>query len=244
VPGPDDGRRPIDAVVFDMDGVLIDSEPLWREAEVSVFGELGIALTPEMLDQTVGRRLAEVVEHWYARHPWPGPTRGEVAARLLDAVVHAVHARGGPAPGAIEAVAFFERRGMRLALATSSPPPLIEAALDAVGLAGRFEAICSAEDEVAGKPDPAVFLRAAAVLGVPPSRCLAVEDSPNGVRAAKAAGMRCLAVPAAGADDAVRGAGADAVIASLVELDDEVLARAGVRAPAERRSFLPPGAMP
>jgi beta-phosphoglucomutase-like phosphatase (HAD superfamily) len=94
------------------------------------------------------------------------------------------------------------------------------------GLAARFDVVVSGEDEDLGKPDPAVYLSAARRLEVPPERCLAVEDSINGVRAAKAAGMLCVAVPAVGGDDDI-GTEADLVLGSIGELDDRVWARLG-----------------
>jgi beta-phosphoglucomutase-like phosphatase (HAD superfamily) len=220
--------REIDAVVFDMDGVLIDSEPYWREAEIEVFGSLGVELTPEMHEHTLGWRIADVVDHWHERFPWDEPERAAVVERLLDAVIDRVRTRGVIAPGAADAVALVERLGVRLAIASSSPYRLIEATLEVVGLAGRFEVVLSAQDLALGKPDPAVYLRAAEALAVAPERCLAIEDSPTGVRAAKAAGMVCIGVPTLASAVAVSDAGADVVVASLEDLDERVLAAAGV----------------
>jgi sugar-phosphatase len=222
-------QREIDAVVFDMDGVLIDSEPFWREVEVEVFAPLGVDLTPAMLDETLGMRVAEVAEHWYARHPWPGLDPPAVAERILDGVIATVRARGRIAPGATEAIERFARHGLRLALASSSPHRLIEATLGAIGLRGRFEVVRSSQDEERGKPDPAVYRSTASELGVEPERCLAIEDSPVGVRAAKAATMACIGVASLAPGEALRVAGADVVVSTLEALDDTVLREAGVR---------------
>jgi sugar-phosphatase len=174
------------AVIFDLDGVLVDSEQLWRDAEISVFGSLGVPLDDERCRETTGLRVDEVVEHWYARFPWSTSGVGAVADDLVAAPL---------IPGAIDAVRFCAAHGARLAVASSSPEALITAALDRLGLAPLIEITHSAMQEEYGKPHPAVYLSAAAKLGVSAIECVAVEDSLNGVIAAKAARMHCVAVP-------------------------------------------------
>ena len=225
--------REIEAVVFDMDGVLIDSEPLWREVEREVFAGVGVHLTDEQMVETMGVRIDQVVEHWYRRHPWDGPGRDEVAEAVVAGMERAIRERAALHEGAVEAVDRMARAGVRLALASSSPARLIRAVLAIEGLADRFEVAHSAEDEPRGKPDPAVYLTTAAKLGVAPDRCLAIEDSVSGVRAAKAAGMVCVAIPEVSAprhafDDA------DLVLGSIADLDDRVWEATGTR-PAPRR---------
>ena len=218
--------RPIEAVVFDMDGVLIDSEPMWREVEREVFASVGIELTDEDLYPTMGVRVADVVERWYRRQPWSEPSRERVAETIVDDVARAVRERGVLLDGALGAVDRVLSLGLGVALASSSPMPLILAVISLDGLAERFDVVVSGEDEELGKPDPAVYLSAARRLDVPPERCLAVEDSINGVRAAKAAGMLCVAVPAVGGHDDIPTE-ADLVLGSIGELDDRVWARLG-----------------
>ena len=208
-----------------MDGVLLDSEPIWRAVERRVFAGVGIEVTEEDLMATMGVRVADVVERWHGRQPWERPGRDEVAKAIVDGVTREIETNGALNEDAVRAVDYLDGLGLRLALASSSPMPLIRAVLSLGGLADRFEAVLSAEDEEHGKPDPAVYLSAAHALGVAPERCLAVEDSVNGVRSAKAAGMVCIAVPAASADD--RFGGADLVLASLEELDDRIWASTG-----------------
>jgi sugar-phosphatase len=213
--------RPIEAVVFDMDGVLVDSEPMWREVEKEVFGELGVALTDDDLVQTMGVRIGEVVARWYARRPWTGPSPDDVERTIVEAVAERIEAHGRPEDGAAAAIDVVDRLGLRLALASSSPMRLIEAVLSLGDLAGRFEVVVSAEEEERGKPDPAVYLSAARALGVVPERCLAIEDSVAGVGAAKAAGMVCVVVP----DPLVpreRFAHADVILRSMREFDDRI----------------------
>ena len=221
-----DDALPIEAVVFDMDGVLIDSEPLWRSVEREVFAGVGIDLAEEDLFATMGVRIADVVERWHARHPWPQPSKEAIAEEIVDGVVRTIPELGVLLEGAVAAVDRFRALGLRVALASSSPMSLIHAVLSLDGLAARFDAVVSGEDEELGKPDPAVYLSAARALDVPAERCLAVEDSINGVRAAKAAGMVCVAVPGVGADDGV-AAVADLVLGSIRELGDDTWARIG-----------------
>jgi len=221
-----DDARPIEAVVFDMDGVLIDSEPMWRAVEREVFASVGIDLAEEDLFPTMGVRIADVVDRWHSRHPWSEPSREVVAQAIVDGVVRAIGERGQLLDGATAAVDHVRALGLRVALASSSPMSLIRAVLSLDGLAARFDAVVSGEDEELGKPDPAVYLSAARALEVPPDRCLAVEDSINGVRSAKAAGMMCIAVPGVGADDGI-AAEADLMLGSIGELGDDTWASIG-----------------
>lgn len=211
------------AVVFDMDGLIIDSEPLWREAEREIFGSIGVILTDEMCASTMGQRIDEVVAHWYRRFPWEGPAKEEVEARVVDRVISLVRQKGSALPGVRTALANCRSVGLRTALASSSAPRIITAALDRLGLRGEFEVIKSAQDEPAGKPDPAIYLSAAASLGVMPDECLALEDSLNGVLAAKAAGMTCIAIPAGSLAYPADGPGADLTLASLEEISTQLL---------------------
>jgi HAD superfamily hydrolase (TIGR01509 family) len=213
------------AALFDMDGLLVDSEPLWREAEIDVFARHGVVLTDEQCRQTQGKVIGEVVQLWFERHPWPGPPPAEVALEVLDAVDDLLGARASPMPGALGALEACRARGMGVALASSSPRRLIETVVRSLGLDGRLDVVHSAEDEAAGKPDPAVFLTAARLLGVAPADCVVFEDAPAGVEAAKAAGMACVAVPERPAEDADRFRHADVVVLSLAQVDDAFLDR-------------------
>lgn len=189
----------IAAVVFDVDGVLIDSEPLWQEAEVEVFGSIGVPLTRTMCAETMGLRIDEAVAYWHERYPWTGRPLDEVAATIVGRVVELVGERGEPLPGVHAAVAACGERGLATAVASSSPTVLIDAVLRRLGLA--FPVVRSAEVEPFGKPHPGIYLAAARELGLAPTDCVAVEDSVNGIVAAKAARMACVAVP----DPSIRG---------------------------------------
>lgn len=221
--------------MFDLDGLLIDSEPLWREAEMEVFGSIGVHLTDEMCASTMGLRLDEVVEHWYRLFPWTGPGKGEVERRVVERLVSLVREKGIPLPGVDTALTSFRSVGLRLALASSSTHRIIEAALERLDLGGEFEVVLSAEDELAGKPDPAIYLSAASALRVAPETCVALEDSLNGVLAAKAAGMTCIAIPVGTLDYPAEGPEADLTLRSLEEISTELVEKLAL-ASSDRRA--------
>jgi beta-phosphoglucomutase-like phosphatase (HAD superfamily) len=211
------------ASIFDMDGLLIDSEVLWHEAEVEVLGGLGVPLADEGFRTTKGMFVHEVTEHWYGLYPWPGPTPAEVAVTIVDRVIELIVTKGELKPGALHAVDLCASRGLALALASSSEYRLIEAALAHFGLRSRFGVVCSAEDEAFGKPHPAVFVTTASMLGVARRSCLVWEDAPAGVLAAKAASMTCIAVPEKGEGHHPAFGIADLVVDSLLDVDGAAL---------------------
>jgi mannitol-1-/sugar-/sorbitol-6-/2-deoxyglucose-6-phosphatase len=208
------------ASIFDMDGLLINSEILWHEAEIEILGGLGVPLAIDGCRSTKGMFVGEVTEFWFARHPWTGPSPDEVATAIVDRVIALLLAKGELKPGAEHAIALCADRALPLAVASSSQYRLIEVALDHFGLREHFALIHSAEDEDYGKPHPAVFLTAAAKLGAEPRRCLVWEDAPAGVLAAKAASMACIAVPEAGEEGHPAFGLADLVLGSLADMDD------------------------
>lgn len=230
------GRR-LRAAIFDMDGLLTESESLWRQAETELAAELGLPFTEADFVATMGVRMADVADRWWAAHPWPTPpTPAEVADRAVDRVVELV-AGAAPLPGVAEAIDRCRRRGLRLALCSSSAPRLIDAVLAALGLTGAFEVVHSAELDEHGKPHPQPYLATAAALGVEPGSCIVFEDSFSGCLSARSAGMVTVAVPDPLLRGDVRFGLADVVLGSLLELDDEVLdaLEAGRRPPSLAR---------
>jgi sugar-phosphatase len=212
-----------------MDGLLIDSEVLWHQAELEILGDrLGVPLG-DGFRTTKGMFVHEVTEHWYRLYPWTGPSPSEVAVSVVDRVVELILTKGSLKPGALRAIKMCAARGWPLAVASSSEYRLIEAALEHFDLRDRFAVIHSAEDEEYGKPHPAVFLTAASKLGASPKRCLVWEDAPAGVVAAKAASMACIGVPELGEGHAPAFGLADLVVSSLEEVDaaslDEIARR-------------------
>ncbi len=212
----------IKAVIFDMDGVLIDSEPFWQESEIDAFERVGLRLTQEMCLATMGLRIDEVVAYWHRRHPWADYRPGEMEARIIDGVVERILTRGEAKEGVEPALAFFRERELKIALASSSAYRLIRAVLDRFQLAAEFDCVHSAEEEEYGKPHPGVYLTTARKLGVSPVECLAIEDSFNGVLAAKAARMKCVAIPDATMRHDPRFVIADVILGSLAEVNEEV----------------------
>jgi len=184
----------IAAVVFDMDGVLVDTEHLWDEVREELTAEWGGRYTPEAQRAMMGmsshewsRYLHEVVG---LREP-PDVINAEVVRRML-----ARYEVDLPVvPGAVQAVRGLAEAGFRLALASSSNRELIDTVLRELGLTELFEVTVSSEEVARGKPAPDVYLEAAERLGLDPARCVAVEDSASGIRSAHAAGMRVIAYP-------------------------------------------------
>jgi mannitol-1-/sugar-/sorbitol-6-/2-deoxyglucose-6-phosphatase len=209
------GRTLIEAVVFDMDGVLIDSEPLWRRAEIECFGEVGVPLTEQDCRQTMGLRMDEVVRLWFERRPWPHPDPAALVDRIVDRAEALVIEEGVAMVGALEAVSLCRELGLGMAVASSSSHRVISATLARLGIEDAFDVVHSADDEPLGKPHPGVFLTAAERLGVAPTSCVVIEDSVNGMVAAVAARMRCVMVPE---HPDPRFDLADVVLDSLVEL--------------------------
>jgi HAD superfamily hydrolase (TIGR01509 family) len=181
------------AVLFDMDGLLIDSEPLWLQAETAVMARLGAAWTEEDQAALLGGSLDRTVRYLLAKAARPAPPK-VVGEWLMTDIVARVRRGGVPVrPGARKLLAAVEAAGLPTALVTSSERSFMDAVLVSTGL--RFGALVCAEDVTATKPDPEPYLLAAKLLGVPAADCFALEDSPNGVASAEAAGCRVIAVP-------------------------------------------------
>jgi len=181
------------AVLFDMDGLLVDSEPLWFEAERSVMARLGGPWTPADQLALIGGSLAHSVAYMRARAVRPAEPE-QIGRWLLDGMADLV-ARNGVRlmPGAAGLLAELAAAGIRCALVTSAQRQIMDAVIDSTGL--KFAVTICAEDVRRGKPDPEPYLRAAALLGEAPARCVVLEDSPRGVAAAQAAGCPVIAVP-------------------------------------------------
>lgn len=213
----------IEAVIFDMDGLLIDSEPIWQEAEILVLTKVGVPLTIEMTAQTMGLRTDEVIEYWHRRYPWATPSQQEVCKELDATVIELIKTKGVAKEGVKEAISVCKDAGLPVAIASSSPTLLIEAVVEKVGIAREIDVIHSAHDESYGKPHPAVYIRTAESLQVHPNHCLAFEDSANGVLSAKAAKMRCIAIPEPQARNDKRFGIADSILHSLKDFTPQML---------------------
>ena len=203
-----------------MDGVLIDSEPIWREAEKIVFRNVGIELTEEMCFQTTGLRTDETVGHWYRFKPWDNKSQEQVGREIEETVCDIIDKKGQPAPGVHDIIEFFNRAGVPKALASSSTLEVIGRVLGKLGLKNEFKVIYSAAAEEYGKPHPAVYITTARKMGVLPVNCLAIEDSLAGLIAAKAAKMRTLVVPEENNRDNPRFTIADITLTSLGDFSE------------------------
>lgn len=207
------------AVIFDMDGVLIDSEPLWKIAEIEGFGRVGINLTQTDCEETVGLRIDEVVRLWHKKVGWKNKSIEAVADDIVDVLIREIHAQGKALEGVYEALELFKSHGYKIALATSSYQRIINAVLEKLKIEKYFDQVHSAEFEVYGKPHPAVFLTTAEKLNIHPTECLVIEDSFNGVLAAKSARMKVVAVPEKSHQYDQRLIIADRVLTTLNEID-------------------------
>jgi sugar-phosphatase len=210
---------PLGAVIFDMDGVIVDSEPFWRRVEADCFDELGADIRPFLgHGLTMGLRVDQAIHFLVTASELNDVDEHALENKVVARIVATIMAEAELMPGVMEALDLFADAGVAIGLASGSTPPVINAVMDKFDLAARFEVICSAADDVLGKPNPAIFLRAAAALGIEALATLVIEDSLNGVIAAKAAMMRCVAVPHP--DDAAdpRFSIADLRLASLFEL--------------------------
>ncbi|MCE9963540.1 hexitol phosphatase HxpB [Lelliottia amnigena] len=207
------------AAIFDMDGLLIDSEPLWDRAELDVMASIGVDISRRAeLPDTLGLRIDMVVELWFAHQPWSGPSREEVTARVIDRAISLVEEKRPLLPGARDAIALCKSQGLKVGLASASPLHMLEKVLEMFDLRDSFDALASAEKLPYSKPHPQVYMDCAAKLEVDPLACVALEDSVNGMIASKAARMRSIVVPAEEGQHDPRFALANAKLTSLVDL--------------------------
>ena len=201
------------AVLWDMDGTLVDSEEYhwlsWRDTMQLE----GVSITHDQFLKTFGQRNDSILPQWLNAGATPESIIriGDSKEELYRKLVH--EGRIEPLPGVLDWIERLREQGWRQAVASSAPRKNIEVVLDAMGLAGFFDALVSAEDVTAGKPDPQVFQKGAERLGIAPARCIVVEDAVPGVEAARRAGMRCIGVSRTAALT-----GADVVVRSLTDL--------------------------
>jgi sugar-phosphatase len=208
----------IKAVIFDLDGLLIDSEPYWRRVEIEMLQKFGINATDEMVRETYGLRTDEVIAYWYDLQPWPNPDHKKMEADFYVLIQELINGADILMEGAKDAINIVKTGGFLSAIASSSPRIMIENFVSHYNLSDSFDLIHSSVEEAFGKPHPAVYLSTAAKLGVPPTSCLAIEDSVHGVVAAKAARMKTIVIPEPVNYDDQRYNVADGKLRSLKEL--------------------------
>ena len=184
-----------EAVIFDMDGVIIDSEPLWKIAMEEVFSGLGSRLKKEDFQKTVGLRIDEVIHYWNIKEHWGIRDESEVEEAIIIKMENLIADKPAALEGVIDTLNYLKLRNIPVGLATSSSSRLIKVVLDKLEIKQLFNFVHSAEMEQFGKPHPAVYLTVAKKLAVLPEKCLVIEDSLNGIISAKAAKMTAVCIP-------------------------------------------------
>lgn len=185
----------LDTVIFDIDGLLIDSEPLWNEAATELFLEYGVSMTEEQYKTTTGLRTREFVQWWFQYFNIGDSELKRAEQKIVALVLTKIEQKGKVMPGVPYIFDFFHRKSFKIGLATSSPPALIDLVVNICGIEKYLHATASAEALAYGKPHPQVYLDCASSLGSNPTSCICFEDSFNGMIAAKAARMKCVVVP-------------------------------------------------
>lgn len=212
----------IKAVIFDMDGLLIDSEPFWRKAHVAGCKENHIEITEEEVRKVAGLKTDEIVQKWIS-HSTKDVSFEVLKQCILDNVINLISSKGELMPGALKLTLSLIENNYSLAIASSASQKVIETVIKKFKLEDAFKMILSAEFEEYGKPHPGIFIHTAQKLSLDPKECLVLEDSFNGVLAAKSAQMKCFAVPEKIALQEPKFIIADKIFASLEEIDIEVI---------------------
>ncbi|MEM8568469.1 MAG: HAD-IA family hydrolase [Bacteroidota bacterium] len=180
------------AVIFDMDGVIINSESIWQTAEKEVFSTLGVIMDEESCAQTQSMTTNEVTRFWFSKNPWQGKGFVEVEQLVIDRVIELIQKEDCVIDGIQNTVHQLKARNLKIGLATNSPFRIIPEVLSKSQFTCQFDAITSAEFENHGKPDPSVYFTTSRKLEEFSQHCVAIEDSNSGIMAAKQAGMTVI----------------------------------------------------
>jgi sugar-phosphatase len=211
----------LDTVIFDMDGLLVDSEGLWAQAMKEVFETVDVTITPELAMRTTGLRTMEVVSYWHEYFQWKIKSREQVAHEIIEGATELILKEGRVMEGVEYILEYCIQKNMKMGVASSSPHRMIEAVLKHFQLHSYFPVISSAEFESYGKPHPAVYLSCIEKLQSQPLMSLAFEDSVNGMIAAKAARMKTVVVPEPHNRENPKYILADLQLTSLAEFNDQ-----------------------
>ena len=185
----------LNTVIFDIDGLLIDSEPLWNQAAEEVLKDYGVNLTEEQYKTTTGLRTKEFVHWWFNYYQIGESEHAKAEKKIVQSVLQKIEQHAQVMPGLAYIFDFFYKKGFKIGLATSSPQELIDLVIKMTGIKDYLNATASAEDLTYGKPHPQVYLNCAEKMDATPTECICFEDSFNGMIAAKAARMKCVVVP-------------------------------------------------
>ncbi|MBX3241672.1 MAG: hexitol phosphatase HxpB [Chitinophagaceae bacterium] len=214
-----------DTFIFDMDGLLIDSEPLWEEAGCEVLKEFGVELTNEQYHSSTGLRTEEWITHWFNHFNIPLQHAPGAITSIIDKATFKIEETGIAMPGVYETLDLLRYGGFTLGIATSSPLSLVDVVVNKLEIAGYFKVFTSADRLAYGKPHPEVYLNCAARLGKHPAQCACFEDSYNGMISVKAARMKCIVVPAPAFREEHKWKAADMQLKSLLDFNKETLGR-------------------
>lgn len=176
-----------------MDGVLVDSEKFWKQAEYEVFTALGVNVTREGCLQTQSMTTKEVTRFWYEKFQWNNTPLNDVEQMVINRVIELIRKENCGTIGIKAFIESLNKQGYKIGLATNSPQNIIPVVLEKIGTTHLFDAVSSADSEVQGKPSPAIYLTTAKKLNVEPYECVAIEDSHSGMLAAIEAGMTVIA---------------------------------------------------
>jgi mannitol-1-/sugar-/sorbitol-6-/2-deoxyglucose-6-phosphatase len=213
----------LNTVIFDMDGLLIDSEPCWQQAGMETLREFNVTLSPIQYHHTTGLRTPEWLDYWFGYFGIDKDLIPAATAALHANVFEKIRTMAEPLPGVHHVLDFFKAKNFRIGLATSSPLSLAKIVTDKLNIGDFFDVVSSAGDLPFGKPHPQVYMNCAAELSSSPLECLAFEDSFNGLIAAKAARMKCVAIPVSDQYTLPKWGAADLKLNSLLEFGDEQL---------------------
>jgi HAD superfamily hydrolase (TIGR01509 family) len=210
-------------VIFDMDGLLIDSEPLWEEAGKETLAGFGVSLTDEQYHFSTGLRTREWIDWWFTWFNIDKTHALKAELAIVQKAIEKIAERGIAMPGVDQVFSLLKEKGFKIGLATSSPLALVKVVAEKLQINDYLQAIASAEELQYGKPHPQVYLDCAAALEVSPLECVCLEDSFNGMIAVKAARMKCIVIPAKHQQHQTRWDAADIKLPSLLHLNEEVL---------------------
>ena len=185
----------LNTFIFDMDGVIIDSEPFWRQAQIDILATYNVTITvADCMEHSMGKRIDDIALTWCRLHALSIDPK-ELEQEIIAAVANLIATKGNAKKGLYELLTYLKTANFKIALATSSSQPIIQAVFKRLSIAHYFDVVCSADEEVYGKPHPAVYLKVAKKLNVQPTNCLVLEDSVTGLISAKAASMTTLVIP-------------------------------------------------
>jgi len=211
------------AVIFDMDGVIINSEPLWRRAMMKGFGDFGVKFSEEDCRKTTGMRLNEVIHYWAKLFPEKLKDENQVNVQIINSLIELINAEGKEMPGLVDILEVLKSHHLKTGLCTSSDHILIDTVLKKLKIENFFDVITSAQYLKYGKPHPEVYLTCAQKLEVDPMDCLVIEDSFNGILSAKSAQMHVLAYPDSEHINNVKFNVADGIISHLKEIKNFII---------------------